>query len=162
MRILLISAVVFAAASCAWAPPPAETAAPSPPAVAAAPPPAPFIIPPGQFWPGPLAWLFAPLTPRMPPATRLTLSNFTVDDARVQALITPFPDCVARPGTATTDFALPLNATRVIEAAPGSDVCWRRAVPSSPATAAAARAAPGWTEWNRVYLSSGRSIDSQL
>jgi len=97
----------------------------------------------------------------MPPEARFALSNFSFGNARIQALITPYPDCVARPGTTTADFMLPLNGTRIIEAAAGSDVCWRRT--TQPAAAkAAASAAPGWTEWNRVFLSSGGSIDAQL
>ena len=51
---------------------------------------------------------------------RLTLSNFTFEHARVEALITPYPDCAPREGTAASNFELPLNGTRVIEAAPGS------------------------------------------
>ncbi len=97
----------------------------------------------------------------MPPPARLTLSNFSFEGARIEAVITPYPDCVARAGTATTDFVLPLNGTRIIEAAAGSDVCWRRAAEPG-AGQATAPAVPGWTEWNRVFLSSGRSIDSQL
>lgn len=142
VRILLISALLVATASCA-SPPPAEIAAAPAPAVAAAPAPR---------FPLPFAWLFGP-----PPPGRLTLSNFSFDAAHIQAVITPYPDCEPRPDTATTAFELPLNGTRVIEAAAGSDVCWRRAVePGSPP------GAPGWTEWNRDYTSSGRSIDSRL
>jgi hypothetical protein len=96
-----------------------------------------------------------------PPPGRLTLSNFSFDDAHVEAVITGAADCAVREGTATSDFVLPLNGTRVIEAVPGSDVCWRRAI--APGTIpGAASSAPGWTEWNRAFLSSGRSVDSQL
>ena len=95
------------------------------------------------------------------PPGRLTLSNFTFDNAHVQTVITGSPDCTALQGTAASDFVLPLNGTRVIEAGPGSDVCWRRAIePGTPP--GAARSAPYWTAWNRAFLSSGRSIDSQL
>lgn len=97
----------------------------------------------------------------MPPYARLTLSNFSFEGARVQAVITAYPDCAPREGTQTTDFVLPLNATRVIAAAAGSDVCWRRAVQPSAAKGTAP-AAPAWTGWNRVLLSSGRSVDAQL
>ena len=162
MRVLLACVALLGAASCVAPPPPTQTAPPAP-AVAAAPPPSePVIIPPGQFWPGPLAWLFNPWAFRTPPVARLTLSNFALPDARVEALVTPFPDCVPREGTAMTDFVLPLNGTRIIEAVPGSDVCWRRAVPAGAAKTANALAGSGWTDWNRVYLSAGTSVDSQL
>ncbi len=115
MRILIVSALLVATASCAWPPPPG----------------------------------------------RLTLSNFSYDHAHVQAVITPYPDCTVREGTAPSDFVLPLNGTRVIEAAPGADVCWRREI--EPRTAqGAAPSTQGWTEWNRVFLSSARSVDSRL
>ena len=96
-----------------------------------------------------------------PSPGRLTLSNFSFDTARVEAVITGAPDCAVREGTTPSDFVLPLNGTRIIESVPGADVCWRRAI--EPARSA--RAAPstqGWTEWNRAFLSSGRSVDSQL
>ena len=150
MRILIVPALLTLTASCAWPPPP-EAAGPPP--IAAAPAPAPFV-------PAPLAWPFVPFVHPTPPG-RLTLSNFSYDHAQVQALVTPFPDCVAREGTATSAFVLPLNATRVIEAAPQADVCWRRAL--EPGTrAGAAPSTPGWTEWNRVFLSSAGSVDSRL
>ena len=115
MRILIVSALLIATASCAWAPPPG----------------------------------------------RLTLNNFSFDKAHVQAVITPYPDCAEREGTATSDFVLALNGTRIIDAAPGSDVCWRRAL--EPSKDPAARpSAPGWTEWNRAFVASGRSVDSRL
>jgi hypothetical protein len=95
------------------------------------------------------------------PSGRLTLSNFNFDGAHVQTVVTASPNCTPGEGTATGDFVLPLNGTRVVEGAPGADVCWRRAI--EPETApGAARLAPTWTEWNRAFLSSGRSIDSQL
>jgi len=152
VRILFVAALLIATASCVWAPPPPEAAAPAPPGAVAAP--APFLL-------APLAWLFAPFGPGAPPAGRLTLNNFSFPDAHVQAVITGHPDCAARDGTATSDFVLPLNGTRVIEAAPGADVCWRREI--EPGTAP--RAAPstqGWTEWNRAFVASGRSVDSRL
>jgi hypothetical protein len=166
MRLLVLSAVLVATASCAWSPPPAEVAAPppmpapialiapSPPAaVASAPPPPVAVAVPAPFPFMPLAGFFGP-----PPPGRLTLSNFTFDNAHVEAVITGAPDCAVREGTAISDFVLPLNGTRIIEAMPGTDVCWRRAVEAGTAPGAA----PGWTGWNRVFLSSGRSVDSQL
>ena len=143
MRSLLAVLGLLATAACAWPPPPSSAAAaPSPPPIA--------------YAPAPLVWLFAPLA--APSPARLALSNFSFAGARVETLITPYADCVARPGTTAVDFVLPLNGTRIIEAAAGSDVCWRRAV--APGTAPAA--ATGWTPWNREFLSSGRSIDAQL
>jgi hypothetical protein len=92
---------------------------------------------------------------------RLTLSNFTFDSAHVQAVITGSADCIASEGAAPSDFVLPLNGTRIIEAAPGSDVCWRRAI-EPEAAPGSAPSAPKWTEWNRAFLSSGRSVDARL
>ena len=115
MRILIVSAVLIATASCAGPPPPG----------------------------------------------RLTLNNFSFDKARVQAVITPHPDCAQREGTATSDFVLALNGTRIIEAAPGSDVCWRRAL-EPPKGQEKPPSVPRWTEWNRAFVASGRSVDSRL
>jgi hypothetical protein len=70
-------------------------------------------------------------------------------------VITTAPECGTSAATVRT-FALPLNGTRVIEAPPGADVCWRREIAEAPS------AQPRWSEWNRAYLSAGRSIDSQL
>ena len=164
MRILLVSALLIAMASCAFPPPPGEMAAaplPLAPGVAAAPMPPPAAAP-AVFWPVPFAWLFAPVLPATP--WRLTLSNFSFGAARVQAVLTPYPDCAARADTPTTDFVLPLNGTRIIEAAAGADVCWRREIPPGQAQSDRSGPAPvaGWTEWNRVFLSSGRPVDARL
>jgi len=105
--------------------------------------------------PLPLAWVFGP------PGGRLTLSNFSYAIAHVQTVVTGFADCEARPGTQASDFTLPLNGTKVVIAVPGADVCWRRAVEPTLGEAPA-RVAPGWTEWSRVYTSTGRTIDSRL
>ena len=186
MRILLISALLVATASCAWPPPPpAEVAGTSPPPQApvfyvpnpfallfgailpgappaevagtSPPPPAPVF-----YAPNPFALLFGPILPGAPPPPgRLTLGNFSFEHARVEALITPYPDCASRQGTAASNFELPLNGTRVIEAAPGSDVCWRRQIEPGKDDEVAP-ATRGWSEWNRVFTSSGRSIDSRL
>jgi hypothetical protein len=87
-----------------------------------------------------------------PPPGQLTLSNYRFDRASVQAVVTAVPDCNAvdqsMPAAA---FDLPFKGTRVIEAAPNSDICWRRLVPGGQ-----------WTGWNRAFTASGRSIDSQL
>jgi hypothetical protein len=151
VRILFVTALLIATASCVWAPPPPEAATPVPPGAVAAP--APFLL-------APLAWLFAPILPT-PSVGRLTLSNFSFADAHVQAVMTGYPDCAVREGTATSDFVLPLNGTRIIETAPGADVCWRREIERGTAPGAAP-STPGWTEWNRAFVASGRSVDSRL
>jgi hypothetical protein len=85
-----------------------------------------------------------------PPSGRLTLSNFRFERASVETIVAAGPDCIAA-GAAPAGFDLPFKGLRVIEATPGADICWRRLT------------APGrWTEWNRAYTASGRSIDSQL
>src|SRR5436305_8437524 len=91
---------------------------------------------------------------------RLTLSNFSYDLARVEALVTPYPDCEVRVGMAAANFDLPLNGTRVIDAPAGADVCWRRIVP--PLEEATSPAVPRAIPWNRAYTSSGRVVDSHL
>jgi hypothetical protein len=139
VRILLALVLLGMTASCVVPPP--EAAVPMPP---------PGSVPDPAYVANPLTGLF-----QAPMPGRLTLSNFTYESARVQAVVTPYPDCEVRQGADVSDFEIPLNGTRVIGALPGADVCWRRALP-----APAARA--GWTDWNRVFTSSGRSIDSQL
>jgi hypothetical protein len=175
VRILIVSALLFATAACAWAPPPATVAvpppSPPPPVALVAPPPLPVAVAPSPVPPPPVAVAAPPAAPfpfapfaglgGPPPPGRLTLSNFSFDTAHVEAVVTAAPDCSVREGTTASDFVLPLNGTRVIEAVPGADVCWRRAI--DPRTAAGAPpSTPGWSEWNRAYLSSGRSVDSRL
>jgi hypothetical protein len=80
----------------------------------------------------------------------LTLSNFRFDHAGVEAVVTANPDCSARDGAATT-FDLPFKGTRVIDAPPAADVCWRRQT-----------GAGQWGEWHRAFTASGRSIDTEL
>ena len=170
VRILIVSALLILTASCAWPPPPAEVAAPSPllppPVALIAPPPSPpppvaLAVPaPAPFPVTPLSWLFGPILPMTTPG-RLTLSNFSFDNAHVEAVITGAPDCAVHEGTTTSDFVLPLNGTRIIESVPGADVCWRRAIEPGR-NAGAAPSTQGWTEWNRAFLSSGRSVDSRL
>ena len=178
MRILLIPALLSLVASCAW-PPQAEgtAAAPAPPAAFVLPNPLELL-----FGPPPPAVAVAPAPPPAVPAVaaapalslpipfleffapgpgRLTLSNFSFDTAQVQAVVTTYPDCLVHEGTATTDFELPLNGTRIINPAPGSDVCWRRAL-GPGARPGGAPGEPGWTEWNRDYTSTGASIDARL
>ena len=166
MRILVVAALLGLTASCAW-PPPYIAAPPAPPpppvVVAPAPPAAPVVAaapaaPVADYVPIPLLWLRSINAP--PPSGRLTLSNFSFDGARVQAVITSAPDCAIREGTEISDFLLPLNGTRIITTPWGADVCWRRELP--PPTAAGAPPAPPWTEWNRAYTAAGRSLDSRL
>ena len=157
-------------------PPPTPLVAPAPPpAVVAAPAPAPQ----PYVW-NPLAWLFGPPPAAAAPAPavlalpnpfalffgppeggRLVLSNFSYDRARVQAMVTPYPDCAVHDGVVAAEKEVPLNGTWVVAAAPGADVCWRRAIEPNSA-AAVPGGEPGWTGWSRVYLSTGRTIDSQL
>jgi hypothetical protein len=103
-----------------------------------------------------------PLALRPPPAQpgHLTLSNFSYDRAHVETIVTPYPDCELREGTATSNFLLPLNGTWVVNTPAGSDVCWRRELPAD--TASDPLRAPRWTGWNRAFLSSGRLVDSRL
>ncbi|HZK89419.1 MAG TPA: hypothetical protein VFC56_04660 [Stellaceae bacterium] len=87
-----------------------------------------------------------------PPPGQLALSNYRFDRAAVQAVVTAAPDCAAAdPGSPAAAFELPFKGTRVIVAAPDTDICWRRQVPGGY-----------WTAWNRAFTASGRSIDSQL
>ena len=108
-----------------------------------------------DWWPLPPA-LIAP----GPRPGRLTLSNFSYDRARVETLVTPYPDCALREGIATANFDLPLNGTKVIDTPAGSDVCWRRLEP--PLAESVPPGVPRETPWNRAYLSSGRTVDLQL
>jgi hypothetical protein len=108
----------------------------------------------------PFGWLWGP-----EPGGRLTLSNFSYDTARVQAVLTNGPDCTIADPAAAADFVMPLNATRIIPTPAGVDVCWRREVPetaSSPVARGPAPAMPGWADWNRSYTGSGRFIDARL
>ena len=88
-----------------------------------------------------------------PPSGRLALSNYSLAHAHLQIAVTTAPAC-GDPSAAFSEIDLPYNATQVIEAAPGADVCWRRL--------AGAPGAGGWTDWQRVFTASGRSIDSRL
>lgn len=194
MRLPLIAVLLLATASCAWQPPPppgtpvvaasasapvellspspqvAAPASPAPPPnmlLAAYAPPPPFAAYGPVYLPNPsliLAPLFSPVMAG-PASGRLTLSNFSFDRARVEALVTPYPDCAIRPGMVPADFMLRLNSTWAIPTPPGSDVCWRRAVPATPGSAAqgnAPAAVPGWTDWNRAFTGPGRLIDAEL
>ncbi len=84
------------------------------------------------------------------PPGQLSLSNFRFDHANIEAVIATGPECAA-PGAPATAFDLPFKGTRVIEAVPDADICWRRQT-----------GAGQWTEWNRAYTATGRAIDSQL
>ena len=93
---------------------------------------------------------WSPWVPWGPPG-QLELSNFRFGHAAIEAVVSAAPDCSPVPGGAPIDFDLPFKGTRVIEAAPATDICWRRQVPGGQ-----------WTEWSRAYTASGRSIDVQL
>ena len=148
VRILLLSVIAIGAAGCAPLVPD-QGPPPAPPPTAGAPAPAPM----AAAAPGPAASGFPFWTTPQP--RRLALSNFSFDYATVQTVVTTAPEC-GTSAAAVSTFALPLNGTRVIEAPPGADVCWRREIAEAPS------ARPRWSEWNRAYLSAGRSIDSQL
>jgi hypothetical protein len=89
------------------------------------------------------------------PPGRLALSNYNYERVRIEAEVTANPDCAARDAAiAVSDFDLPFNATHVVEAVPGADICWRivpGTMPGGP-----------WTQWNRVFTASGRAIDSRI
>jgi hypothetical protein len=93
----------------------------------------------------------SPWTPWSGGPGHLALSNFRFDHADVEAVISAAPDCSPAPGAAPVDFDLPFKGTRVIQAAPDTDVCWRRQIGGGQ-----------WTDWNRAFTASGRSIDAQL
>jgi hypothetical protein len=154
VRKFWLSATLFALTGCVLEPVVAEAPPPAPVVAVAAPAPAPPPSAVAVMFPNLPDFLALAIPPIPLPPGRLTLSNYSFDRARVQALVTAYPDCAAHEGVVVTDFALPLNGTRVIEAAPGADVCWRREFPPG--------SAPGWTEWNRDYTGTGRSIDAKL
>lgn len=139
--------------------PPAPVAVAPPPPVAPAAP----VIATVDYVPMPLVWFKSVTAPAA--GGRLTLSNFSFDAARVQAVLASGPDCTPREDAPAADFVLPLNATRILPAPPGADICWRRELPPTPDSATAPQAAPsvpGWAEWNRAYTASGRFLDSRL
>jgi hypothetical protein len=157
MRTLVLSATLFALTGCVIEPVVAEAPPSAAPVVAVAtpaPPPPPPPLAVTVMFPNLPDFLALAIPPIPLPSGRLTLSNYSFDRARVQALVTSYADCGPHEGIVIADFALPLNGTRVIEAAPGADVCWRREFPPG--------SAPGWTEWNRDYTGTGRSIDAKL
>lgn len=87
-----------------------------------------------------------------PPPGHLTLSNYRFDHAAIEAVVTAAPDCsVSDPAMPPAAFDLPFKGTRVIEAAPAADICWRRQATGGQ-----------WTDWNRAFTASGRFIDVQL
>jgi len=94
-----------------------------------------------------------------PQPSRLTLSNFSYDRARVETLVTPYPDCEVHEGMTAVSYELPLNGTRVIDTPPGADVCWRRVEP--PLEEAVPPGAPRFIPWNRAFVSRG-TVDSRL
>ena len=90
-----------------------------------------------------------------PPPGRLELSNYGFARAHVQIVVTAAQNCGDPAAATVSEIDLPFNATQVIEAAPGTDICWRRSLAAAPGGGA-------WTDWKRVFTATGRSIDSQL
>jgi len=87
-----------------------------------------------------------------PPPGQLTLSNYRFDQAPIEAVMAAGPDCAATdPSTPATDFVLLFKGTRVLVAAPNTDICWRRQLANGQ-----------WTDWNRAFTASGRFIDNQI
>ncbi len=87
-----------------------------------------------------------------PPPGQLTLTNYRFDHAAIQAVVAVGPDCApVDPSVPATAFDLPFKGSRVLVAAPNTDICWRRQVAGGP-----------WTEWNRAYTASGKFIDTRL
>jgi len=83
---------------------------------------------------------------------QLTLSNYRFTDANIQAVMATGPDCMpADPSASLAAFDLPFKGSRVIAAAPNSDVCWRRQLADGQ-----------WTDWSRAFTASGRYVDAQL
>jgi hypothetical protein len=93
---------------------------------------------------------WSPWVPWGPPG-QLELSNLRFGRAAVEAVVSEAPDCSPVPGGAPIDFDLPFKGTRVIGAAPKTDICWRRQMEDGQ-----------WTEWNRAFTATGRSVDAQL
>ena len=102
----------------------------------------------GSTWPP--QWVWTPNWASHP--GQLTLSNDRFTMASVQAVMATGPDCApANPPAPATAFELPFKGTRVLEAAPNADVCWRRQLADGQ-----------WSEWNRAFTGSGRYVDAQL
>jgi len=127
-------------------------------------PPAPPPPQPGLLSDVPVAYLSSLTLPAirlLHELPRLTLSNYDYDTVRVQVVVTPFPDCEFRPGITPAEFILPLNATRILQAPAGADICWRREVVSATQPDMPAHGV-GWGLWNRAYMSNGHSVDASL
>jgi hypothetical protein len=87
-----------------------------------------------------------------PPPGQLTLSNNRFDRAAIQAVMAAGPDCTpVDPSAPAAAFDLPFKGTRVLVAAPNTDICWREQV-----------AGGLWTDWNRAFTASGKFVDAQL
>jgi len=97
-------------------------------------------------WPSPTSLVWTP------PPGQLTLSNYRFDQAPIEAVMAAGPDCAAADSPApATDFVLLFKGTRVLVAAPNTDICWRRQLANGQ-----------WTDWNRAFTASGRFIDAQI
>jgi hypothetical protein len=163
VRVVLLSAVLLLAAACEGFPPP----------LLLPPPPQPIVLdiaPPSLNLPGiaPVPAVESPSPPFFasvfgapgPSANRLTLSNFIVDRAHVVALVTSSPDCSVRgAGDVETNFTLKLNGTRIVEAPPGADICWRYELEADDGPYGSPRR---WSGWNRAYVSTAGNLDARL
>ena len=86
------------------------------------------------------------------PPGQLTLSNYRFTHAPIEAVMAAGPDCTPVDASAApTRFDLPFKGSRVLVAAPNSDICWRRQLADGR-----------WGDWNRAFTASGRFIDTQL
>jgi hypothetical protein len=169
VRILVVSALLLATASCATPPQQqgancpearqelAAAAAVAKPPPAAVPAPATAAPPTAAAAYGPWPFPAFPLFQAPVRAGRLTLSNVTFGSADVEAFVTPYPDCALHPGLTPRNIQLPLNGTWIIPSPPGSDVCWQQLAPGAPQAAASAQA-----EWNRAFTAAGRYVDARL
>src|ERR1700744_3953487 len=95
-------------------------------------------------WPSPtsLAWT--------PPPGQLTLSNYRFEQAPIEAVMAAGAAwTAAAPSAPATDFVLLFKGSRVLVAAPNTDICWRRQLATGQ-----------WTDWNRAFTASGRVIDT--
>ena len=95
---------------------------------------------------------------------RLLISNFAYEQAIVEALVTPYPDCAVHPGVEAADMPVPLNGTWTIPTQAGWDVCWRTKAAKAPMENAQDAKPPGTgpVGWNRAYTGNGRFIEAQL
>lgn len=99
----------------------------------------------------PPQWVWTPNWASHP--GQLTLSNYRYTMASVEAVMATGPDCAPADPSAppAAAFELPFKGTRVLEAAPNADVCWRTQLADGQ-----------WGAWNRAFTGTGRFIDARL